>query len=51
MNNKGFLIVIVLLLAGILGVMAVQYNNRPASLGDQLGEAIEEVGDEIDDAN
>ena len=50
MNNKGLLIVIVILLVGILGVMTVQYTNRPQSVGEQVGEAIEEVGDEIDDA-
>lgn len=51
MNNKMLLIAVVVLLAGILGVLAMNYNDRPKSLGDSVGEAIEEVGDEIDDAN
>ncbi len=50
MDNKTILLIIALLLAGILGLLAVQYNDRPKSLGEQVGEAIEEVGDEIDDA-
>ncbi len=50
MNNKMILVVIALLLAGILGFLAIEHNNRPKSLGEQVGEAIEEVGDEIDDA-
>lgn len=53
MNNKGLLIVIALILVGILGVMVVQYQERQKSpiekIGDSVGEAIEEVGDEIDD--
>ncbi len=51
MNNKMILVIIAILLAGILGMAFMQYQDRPQSLGDQVGEAIEEVGDEIDDAN
>lgn len=51
MNNKAILIAIVILLAGIAGLMAMNYHQRNESLGDKVGEAIEEVGDEIDDAN
>lgn len=50
MNNKMVLVIIALLLAGILGVLAVQYNDRPKTLGEQVGEAIEDVGEEIQDA-
>jgi hypothetical protein len=54
MNNKGLLVVIALILVGILGVMVVQYQERQKSpiekIGDGVGEAVEEVGDEIDDA-
>lgn len=53
MNNKGLLVVIALILVGILGVMVVQYQERQKSpiekIGDNVGEAVEEVGDEIDD--
>ena len=51
MNNRTILIAIVLLLVGIFGVVAMNYQERNESLGDKVGEAIEEVGDEIDDAN
>ncbi len=53
MNNRSLLIVIALILAGILGVMVVQYQERQKSpieqIGDSVGEAVEEIGDEIDD--
>lgn len=50
-NNKMYLIAIVVVLAGIFGLMAMNYQERNESVGDKIGEAIEEVGDEIDDAN
>lgn len=46
-----FPIVIIILLAGILGLVAMNYQERNESVGDKVGEVIEEVGDEIDDAN
>lgn len=53
MNNRGLLIVIALILVGILGLMVVQYQKREKPLderiGDSVSEAVEEVGDEIDD--
>lgn len=53
MNNKGLLVVIAVILVGILGVMVVQYQERQKSpmekAGDSISEAVEEVGDEIDD--
>jgi HAMP domain-containing protein len=53
MNNKGLLIVIALVLVGILGVLAMQYQERQKSpierVGDSVSETVEEVGDEIDD--
>ena len=51
MNNRMLLIAIVVLLSIVAGVMMMNYQNRNESLGDKVGEAIEEVGDEIDDAN
>ena len=45
------LIGILVLLAVVVGMMAVNYQERNETLGDKVGEAIEEVGDEIDDAN
>lgn len=54
MNNKGLLVIIAIILVGILGVMVVQYNERQKSpiekISDGVSEAVEEVGDEIDDA-
>ena len=50
-NNRMLLIAIVALLAVVVGVMMMNYQNRNESLGDKVGEVIEEVGDEIDDAN
>lgn len=66
MNNKGILTLIVVLLVAILGVMVVQGgmldNSTPMekaadnvsdavrNTGDAIGEAAEEVKDEIDDA-
>jgi hypothetical protein len=53
MNNKGLLVIIALVLVGILGVMVVQYQESQKSpvekIGDDVGEAVEEIGDEIDD--
>lgn len=46
-----FPIVIIILLVGILGLVAMNYQERNESVGDKVGEVIEEVGDEIDDAN
>jgi NADH:ubiquinone oxidoreductase subunit 6 (subunit J) len=53
MNNRGLLIVIAVLLTGILGIMAVQYQQREKPLdqriADSVHETVEEIGDEIDD--
>jgi hypothetical protein len=52
-NNKGLLTVIALVLIAILGVMI--YNTQQAEKGpvetitSNIDEAVEEVGDEIDD--
>jgi hypothetical protein len=49
-SDKGLLTVIAVLLVAILGVLFVQYNNPPDdSISGSVGEAIEEIGDEIDD--
>lgn len=53
-NNKGILVVIALLLVAILGAVVYKggfLDNRSPieKAGDSIGEAIEEVGDEIDD--
>lgn len=54
MNNKGLLIVIALILVGILGVMVVQYQEHQKSpmekIGEGVGDAAENVGDDIKDA-
>lgn len=47
MTNKKLLIVISVVLIGIFGIMLM---NQDDSIGDQIGEGVEEVGDEIDDA-
>ena len=57
MENRNLLVIIAIILAGIFSILAVTYyqegNRNPKSIlekvGDDLGEAIEEVGDEIDD--
>lgn len=49
MENKGLLTVIAVILIGIFAVMVIQMNQEPDTFGDQVNEAIEEVGDEIDD--
>jgi hypothetical protein len=52
--NKGILVVIAIALLGIFGVLAMQYHEEQKSPGEKIsegiGEAAEEVGDEIDDA-
>lgn len=52
-NPNGLLVIIAVALIGILTVMVIQYNRDQASPGEKIvnsvGEAIEEVGDEIDD--
>lgn len=53
-NNKGILVVIALLLVAILGVMVARggFMDRRTPLekaADSVSEAVEEVGDEIDD--
>lgn len=53
MSNRGLLIVIAVILVGILGILAVQYQQREKPLderiGDSITETVEEIGDEIDD--
>lgn len=53
MTNRGLLVVITIVLVGILSVMVVRYKEREKPLdqriGDSISEAVEEVGDEIDD--
>ncbi len=53
-NNKGIMIFIAVILLGILGVMVVQggFVDRRSGVekaADSVGEAVEEIGDEIDD--
>lgn len=47
MNWKALLLGAVIVIAGVLLFAYVSDNNE--SLGDRAGEAVEEVGDEIDD--
>ncbi len=54
MNNKGMMVLIVVILLGILGVLVVQgglvdRRNPIEKAADSVGEAAEEIGDEIDD--
>ncbi len=49
MNNKALLVVIALILVAILGVLVVNHNNRPKTVGENVSEVVEEIGDEIDD--
>jgi hypothetical protein len=53
MSNRGLLVVIAVLLFGIFSVAFIQFREREKPLdvrvGESVNEAIEEVGDEIDD--
>jgi preprotein translocase subunit YajC len=53
MNNRGVLILIVVVLIGILVVLVGNYQEKRKSpvekLGDSVSEVAEEVQDEIDD--
>lgn len=50
MTNRNILIVIAVLILGIFGVLAMNYYRESNdSIGDNVNEAIEEIGDEIDD--
>ena len=53
MNNRGILILIVVVLVGILVVLVGNYQERRKGpverLGDSVSEVAEEVQDEIDD--
>lgn len=53
MSNRGFLLIIAVLLLGIFSILAIQANEKQRSPGekiaDRVNEAVEEVGDEIDD--
>lgn len=50
MSNKALLTIIAVLLLGVFTLMFVDFGHRDhQSLGSSVGEAIEEVGDEIDD--
>lgn len=49
-SNRSLMIIIIVLLLGIGGYMVYEHNNRPQTLGESIDEAVEEIGDEIDDA-
>lgn len=53
MNNKGFLILIAVVLIAILGVLIFQSQRVEAPLDERVGnsvnEVVEEVQDEVDD--
>lgn len=52
MSNKNLLTIVIVLLVGIFAVLILKEPEQP-TMGDitnQLGESIEEVGDEIDDS-
>ncbi len=51
MGNRGLLVIIIVLLVGIFGVMALNGNGfgHKKTIGDSVDEAVEEIGDEIDD--
>jgi hypothetical protein len=55
-NNRGILILIAVVVVAIFGLLAIQKDgifDRRTGLekaADGIGEAVEEVGDEIDDA-
>ena len=47
MNNQKLLLVIAVVVVGIFTIMVM---NQDESIGDKIGEGVEEIGDEIDDA-
>lgn len=49
MNTKTILFVIAILLAVIAGAVAYEAS-RPKTAGEQIGEAIEDVGNSVQDA-
>lgn len=50
MNNRSLLTIIVVLLLGVIGILAVQMTNKnDDGIAGSINEAVEEVGDEIDD--
>lgn len=49
MNNRIFLILIVVLLTGILGMLVMGSTRHDDSVSGSVGEVVEEIGDEIDD--
>lgn len=49
MDNKGLLTIVVVVLIGIFAVLVIQMNQKPKTVGDQISEIGEEIGDEIDD--
>ena len=44
------MLVIIVLLLGIGGYMVIEESRKPDTLGEQISEMGEEIGDEIDDA-
>lgn len=55
MEQKNLLVIITVILVGIFTIMVVNQLREPPSPGEQIAnsvsETIEEIGDEIDDAN
>lgn len=49
-TNRSLLLVIIVLLIGIGGYMVIEENRKPDTIGEQIAEIGEEIGDEIDDA-
>lgn len=49
-TNRGLLLVVIVLLLGIGGYMIMEENRQPDTVGENIAEIGEEIGDEIDDA-
>lgn len=51
MNNKGLLIIVIVILLGILAIVFMQINDETPGdqIANDIGEVTEEIGDEIDD--
>lgn len=53
MDNKGLLIIIIVLLVGVIGVLVIQDRERAKTPGEKIANAVsetfEEAADEIDD--
>ncbi|MCC7037317.1 MAG: hypothetical protein IT560_08395 [Alphaproteobacteria bacterium] len=49
-NNQNVLVAVIFALVLLVGALVYHQNQRPATLGEKVGAAIEKAGDNIEDA-